>query len=86
MKGKFQGRRPYNRGGGYPQMADSVKAKSELTGIERAHTLASEYYVDAAWHRRECGRIFWPTWQCVGWREQVENAGDYFTFDLCGDW
>jgi choline monooxygenase len=68
-------------------MADTVKTKAELatSGIERAHTLASEYYVDAAWRRHECERIFWRTWQCVGWREQVQNAGDYFTFDLCGE-
>jgi choline monooxygenase len=68
-------------------MADPVKMKAELAtaAIERAHTLASKYYVDAAWHRRECERIFWRTWQCVGWRDQVQNAGDYFTFDLCNE-
>jgi phenylpropionate dioxygenase-like ring-hydroxylating dioxygenase large terminal subunit len=64
-------------------MADSVKAG--IAGIERAHTLPSDHYTDPAWHRRECERIFWRTWQCVGWSEQVANPGGYFTFDLCGE-
>ena len=54
--------------GGYLDMGDSVKAKAKAKvgpGIERAHTLPSEYYVDPAWHRQECERIFWRTWQCV---------------------
>ena len=67
-------------------MPDSVKAEAAAApGIERAHTLSSAYYVDPAAYRRECERIFWRAWQCVGWREQVANPGDYFTFDLCGE-
>ncbi len=65
-------------------MADSVKA-AQGTGIEHASTLPADRYTDLAWYRRECDRIFWRTWQCVGWREQVAKPGDYFTFDLCGE-
>src|SRR4051812_25104653 len=53
--------------------------------IERAHTLASSYYVDPAVLERERERVFFKTWQCVGYREQVQNPGDYFTFDLAGE-
>jgi phenylpropionate dioxygenase-like ring-hydroxylating dioxygenase large terminal subunit len=67
------------------RMADSVKMAESAPGIERAHTLPSQFYVDPAVYRRECERIFWRTWQCVGWREQVTNPGDFFTFDLCGE-
>ena len=65
-------------------MAHSVKVTPK-TGIEHASTLASEHYFDLVTYRRECERLFWCSWQCVGWREQVANAGDYFTFDLCGE-
>ena len=34
---------------------------------------------------REKHAIFWKTWQVVGYREQVANPGDYFTFDLVGE-
>ena len=62
---------------------DSVKAA--LTGVERASTLESKYYVDDSVPALERERIFCRTWQCVGWAEQAANAGDYFTFDLAGE-
>src|SRR5436853_248463 len=53
--------------------------------IEHAHTLGSSYYVDPAVLERERERVFFKTWQCCGYREQVQNPGDYFTFDLAGE-
>src|SRR5207253_11291032 len=34
---------------------------------------------------RERERIFFRTWQVVGWREQVAGPGDYLTFELAGE-
>ncbi len=53
--------------------------------VGKAHTLPSSYYFDAAVLETEKRRIFWNTWQVVGYREQVVNPGDYFTFDLAGE-
>src|ERR1051325_9199848 len=55
------------------------------TGVERASTLESQYYVDPAVLPREREHIFCRTWQCVGYAEQVAMAGQYFTFDLAGE-
>lgn len=61
-----------------------VRAASER-GIERAHTLPARCYVEPPWLERERERIFFRTWQVVGWREQLAKPGDYFTFDLAGE-
>jgi choline monooxygenase len=55
------------------------------TGVERASTLESKYYVDPSVFLLERERIFCRTWQCVGYAEQVAAAGQYFTFDLAGE-
>ncbi len=60
-------------------------AKAAPTGVERASTLESKYYVDPAMLPLERERIFYRTWQCVGYAEQVAQAGQYFTFDLAGE-
>ena len=62
---------------------DSTKAA--LGGVERASTLESKYYVDPSVLPLERERIFYRTWQCVGYAEQVASAGQYFTFDLAGE-
>lgn len=48
------------------------------TGVERASTLESKYYIDPAVLPRERERIFCRMWQCVGYAEQVAAAGHYF--------
>ena len=53
--------------------------------VARAQTLPSSYYLDPAQLEIEKQRIFWRTWQVVGYREQVAKPGDYFTFDLVGE-
>lgn len=60
-------------------------AKAAPAGVERASTLESKYYVDASVLPLERERIFYRTWQCVGYGEQVAAAGQYFTFDLAGE-
>jgi len=59
--------------------------KAASTGVERASTLESKYYVDATVLPLERERIFCRTWQCVGYAEQVAAAGQYFTFELAGE-
>ena len=53
--------------------------------VGKAHTLPSSYYLDVEVLEREKHAIFWKTWQVIGYREQVANPGDYFTFDLVGE-
>ncbi|MGH9523854.1 MAG: aromatic ring-hydroxylating oxygenase subunit alpha [Terriglobales bacterium] len=60
-------------------------AQAPSAGVERAWTLASNYYTDAAFLPLERERIFCATWQCVGWAEQAARPGQYFTFDLAGE-
>jgi len=53
--------------------------------IARAWTLPSSLYSDPATFADEKERIFTRCWQVVGHRDQVANAGDYFTTELVGE-
>src|SRR5580658_1680642 len=53
--------------------------------IARAWTLPSRLYTDDATFGAEKERIFGRSWQVVGHRAQVGNAGDYFTTELVGE-
>jgi choline monooxygenase len=53
--------------------------------IQKAWTLPSFVYTDAAVFAQEKSRIFARTWQVVGHASQVSNPGDYFTTDLLGE-
>jgi choline monooxygenase len=53
--------------------------------VSRAWTLPAEFYFDADVFAAEKGMIFSRTWQVVGHRDQVKNAGDYFTTELVGE-
>jgi choline monooxygenase len=53
--------------------------------IEKAWTLPSSLYTDAAALGAEKEKIFARTWQVVGHAHQVANAGDYFTTELVGE-
>jgi choline monooxygenase len=53
--------------------------------VAQAHTLPSSAYVDPDVYAREKEAIFAKTWQIVGLREQVLNAGDYFTVEVFED-
>jgi choline monooxygenase len=52
--------------------------------VARAWTLPASVYLDPAVLEREKRELFSRTWQIVGRREQLRNAGDYFTTDLLG--
>ena len=53
--------------------------------VARAWTLPSHLYTDPAVFAAEKERIFARSWQVVGHRDQVANAGDYFTTELIGE-
>src|SRR6204780_1997884 len=53
--------------------------------IARAWTLPSHLYADAATFAAEKEKVFARSWQGVGHRDQVRNAGDYFTTELVGE-
>jgi choline monooxygenase len=53
--------------------------------VARAWTLPSSLYTDPAAFAAEKEKIFARSWQVVGHRDQVANAGDYFTVELIGE-
>jgi choline monooxygenase len=53
--------------------------------IARAWTLPARLYTDVSVLAAEKEKIFARTWQVVGHRNQVANAGDYFTTELIGE-
>jgi len=66
-------------------MATPNKVVSVDSDITRAWTLPSYLYSDPAVFDAEKERIFARSWQVVGHRDQVVNAGDYFTTEWVGE-
>ncbi|HXZ80073.1 MAG TPA: aromatic ring-hydroxylating dioxygenase subunit alpha [Terriglobales bacterium] len=69
-------------------MAQSVNRISNALidpAVERGFTLPSNYYIEPSWLELEQQRLFFKTWQVIGYHEQVTKPGDYFTFDLLGE-
>ena len=66
-------------------MASSKDVISVDADITRAWTLPSYLYTKPDIFETEKERIFWRSWQVVGHRDQVANAGDYFTTELAGE-
>ena len=53
--------------------------------ISRAWSLPAQYYTDIDVLAAEKEQIFRRSWQVVGHRDQVRNAGDYFTIEVLGE-
>src|SRR5271155_1093394 len=66
-------------------MASSKDVLSVDPDIARAWTLPSHLYTELDTFAAEKERIFSRSWQVVGHRDQVANAGDYFTTELVGE-
>ena len=66
-------------------MAISKDVFSIDSDVARAWTLPSHLYTEPDAFAAEKHRIFARTWQVVGHRDQVANAGDYFTTELVGE-
>lgn len=52
--------------------------------LERASTIPSSWYTDAAHFERECEVLF-HTWQCAARFEQLQMAGQFVAFELHGE-
>ena len=52
-------------------------------GLER--TLTADFYRSDEIYRRECERIFYAEWVCVGRVEQLENPGDAIVCTVAGE-
>jgi choline monooxygenase len=65
-----------------PNPFESLQIDSD---VARAWTLPSYLYTDPAVFAAEREKIFARSWQVVGHRDQVTNAGDYFTTELIGE-
>jgi choline monooxygenase len=66
-------------------MPDSTNPLHIDADVSRAWTLPAKlYFVEAAF-AAEKESIFGRSWQVVGHRDQVKNAGDYFTTELVGE-
>ena len=70
-------------------MTDSIEAVLGLydqnAPLAEAYTLPAEWYVDERIARLEHARVFGNHWIAVGRSDQVEAAGQFFTFDLDGE-
>jgi len=53
--------------------------------LERASTIPSGWYFDAAHHRRELERVIAATWQQVALTAQLGRAGEYVTNEVAGE-
>jgi choline monooxygenase len=65
-----------------PNPLESLQIDSD---VARAWTLPSSLYTEPAVFLAEKEKIFARSWQVVGHRDQVRNAGDYFTTELVGE-
>jgi choline monooxygenase len=66
-------------------MPDSINHFHIDADVSRAWTLPAKLYFDEATFAAEKESIFARSWQVVGHRDQVRNAGDYFTTELVGE-
>jgi choline monooxygenase len=53
--------------------------------VSRAWSLPASFYTESSSFDQEKDRIFARTWQVVGHRHQLANAGDFFTTELQGE-
>ena len=63
-------------------LPDSLHIEAD---IARAWTLSASFYLDPSIAFQEENKIFSRTWQVVGHRDQVSQAGDYFTTQVIGE-
>ena len=48
-------------------------------------SLEARYYTDPAIYRAEQAGLLARTWQFAGHASQLQNPGDYFTFQIAGE-
>jgi choline monooxygenase len=73
----------------YGPMGEAMAGRKEFPTIDsdvaRAWTLPANLYTDPNIFTSEKEKIFARSWQVVGHRDQVVNAGDFFTTELVGE-
>ena len=58
--------------------------KPDAQPVRPVRTLEARYYTDPAVYAREMSGVMLRTWQFAGHVSQLENAGDYFSFEIAG--
>jgi choline monooxygenase len=53
--------------------------------LEEATTLPARWYTDPGFLQMEKDKIFWATWQPVGYASSVAEPGQYFSCDIVGE-
>ena len=53
--------------------------------LSRATTLPARWYVDPAFLKLEKEKLFWRTWQLVGYSHQIAKPGDFFACEIAGE-
>jgi len=66
-------------------MPTSLEKLNIDQAIFRAWTLPADLYFNPEVYAAENQTLFARTWQVIGHRDQVKNAGDYFTAELIGE-
>src|SRR5271157_5732842 len=66
-------------------VADLLAGYNERAPLEEAFTIPAPWYFDQRIGELEGDRVFGRNWIAVGRRDQVEKAGEFFTFNLAGE-
>src|SRR5258707_6831482 len=53
--------------------------------LSRATTLPARWYADPVFLALEKEKIFWHTWQPVGFVDRVAKPGDFFACEIAGE-
>ncbi|NCW16871.1 MAG: aromatic ring-hydroxylating dioxygenase subunit alpha, partial [Rhodobacteraceae bacterium] len=66
-------------------LAQTLAALKELaaTPLSSATAMPKDMYVSADIYQLERERLFHREWICAGRSDEIPNAGDYMSFDLC---
>jgi nitrite reductase/ring-hydroxylating ferredoxin subunit len=61
------------------------RSRNERCRPQAVRSLAARYYTDPAIFEAEKAGLLARTWQFAGHASQLENPGDYFTFEMAGE-
>src|SRR5262245_18766775 len=67
------------------RLGDLLRGFDPDRTVERAQTIPSTWYYDAALADLERRAVFGDTWQAVGRTDQIEGPGSFLTADVAGE-
>lgn len=70
--------------GSFAELAQSLR-HSETLDYGQAWAMPKSYYTDPAVFDLEIRQLFGTEWICIGRSDEVASAGDFMTFQLCGE-